>query len=79
MNIDLVIKWLMSPFSVSQTFPYGIYPKVNVIARLEFELDYYDSVVQRFNYNTTGTSPKYTVILLEIFMHWELNDTHSIL
>ena len=31
-----------------QTFPKGIYPKVNVIARLEFELAYYDSAVDRF-------------------------------
>ena len=27
------------------TFPKNIYPKVNVIARLEFELAYYDSAV----------------------------------
>ena len=33
----------------------GIYPKVNVIARLEYELAYYDSAVHRFNYYTTGT------------------------
>ena len=34
------------------TFPKGICPKVNVIARLEFELAYYDSAVQRFNHYT---------------------------
>ena len=32
------------------TFPKGIYPKVNVIARLEYELAYYDSAVHRFNH-----------------------------
>ena len=31
------------------TFPKGICPKVNVIARLEYELAYYDSAVHRFN------------------------------
>ena len=38
-------------------FPKGICPKVNVIARLEYELAYYDSVVHRFNYYTTRTPP----------------------
>ena len=36
------------------TFPKDIRPKVNVIARLEYELDYYDSAVNRFNHYTTG-------------------------
>ena len=40
------------------TFPKGICPKVNVIARLEYELAYYDSVVHRFNHYTTRTPPK---------------------
>ena len=31
-------------------FPKGICPKVNVIARLVYELAYYDSAVHRFNY-----------------------------
>ena len=31
------------------TFYKGIYPKVNVIARLEFKLAYYDPAVQLFN------------------------------
>ena len=35
------------------TFPKGICPKVNVIARLEFELAYNDSAVRRFNHYTT--------------------------
>ena len=37
------------------TFPKGIYPKVNLIARLECELAYYDSAVHHFNYYTTRT------------------------
>ena len=37
------------------TFPKGICPKVNVIARLEYELAYYDSAVHRFNHYTTRT------------------------
>ena len=37
------------------TFPKGICPKVNVIARLEYELAYYDSTVHRFNHYTTRT------------------------
>ena len=36
------------------TFPNGICPKVNVKARLEFELAYYGSAVQRFNHYTTN-------------------------
>ena len=41
------------------TFPQGICPKVNVIARLEYELAYYDSAVHRFNHYTTRTPPVY--------------------
>ena len=37
------------------TFPKGICPKVNVIARLEYEFAYYDSAVHRFNHYTTRT------------------------
>ena len=36
-------------------FFFGIYPKANVIARLEYELAYYDSAVHRFNHYTTRT------------------------
>ena len=43
------------------TFPKGICPKVNVIARLEYELVYYDSAVHRFNHYPTRT-PIYIVI-----------------
>ena len=39
------------------TFPKGICPKVDVLARLEFELAFYDSAVLRINHNTTGTPP----------------------
>ncbi len=31
---------------------------MNVIARLEYELAYYDSAVHRFNHYTTRTTPK---------------------
>ena len=36
-------------------FPKSICPKVNVIARQEYELAYYDSAVHRFNHYTTRT------------------------
>ena len=39
------------------TFPKGISPKVNVIARLEFELAYYDVVVQYVSHYATTTLP----------------------
>ena len=42
------------------TFPNGICPKVNIIARLEYELAYYDYAVHRFNHYTTKTLPKNT-------------------
>ena len=37
------------------TFLKGISLKVNIIARLDFKLAYYDSPVQRFNHYTTRT------------------------
>ena len=37
------------------TFPKGNFPEVNIIARLEYELAYYDSAVHRFNHYTTRT------------------------
>ncbi len=40
------------------TFPKGICPKVNVTARLEYELAYYNSAVHRFNHYTTRTYPE---------------------
>ena len=48
------------------TFPKGICPKVNVIARLEYELAYYDSTIHRFNHYTTRTPPCWKWI---IFSH----------
>ena len=39
------------------TFPKDICPKVNVIARLEYEPAYYESAVHRFNHYTTKTTP----------------------
>ena len=39
------------------TFPKGICPKGNVIARLENELAYYDSAVHRSNHYTTRIPP----------------------
>ena len=35
-----------------RTFPNGICPKMNIIARLEFELAYSESAAQRFNHYT---------------------------
>ena len=37
------------------TFPKGISPKMNVIARLEFEFASYNVTVQHVNYYTVGT------------------------
>ena len=37
------------------TFPKSVCPKVNVIARLESEIDYNDSAAHRFNHYTTKT------------------------
>ena len=45
-------------------FPKGINTKGNVIARLEFELTYYDVVVQYTTYYATGTPP---VLLTNVF------------
>ena len=42
------------------TFPKRICPKVNLIARREFELTYYDSAGDRFNHYTMMT-PRLTV------------------
>ena len=44
------------------TFPKSICPKVNVIARLEYKLAYYDSAVHCFNHYTTGTPSKNVMI-----------------
>ena len=39
------------------TFPKGICPKVNVIARLKYELAYFDSADHRFKHYTTKIPP----------------------
>ena len=39
------------------TFRKGVYPKVNVIAQLEYKLAYYDFAVHRCNHYTTRTLP----------------------
>ena len=44
------------------TFPKGICPKVNVIARLEYEVANYDSAVQRFYHYTTRTLPEKEIV-----------------
>ena len=41
--------WYDSKDKGIHAFPKCICPKVNVIVRLEFELDYYDFAVRRFN------------------------------
>ena len=52
------------------TFSKGICPKVNVIARLEFELANYNSAVHRFNHYTTKTSPPTVwVPIITSFLH----------
>ena len=51
-------------------FPKGIYPKVNVIARLEFELSYDDSSVPGFNHHSTRTPPILSVVLFPIWKYF---------
>ena len=46
------------------TFPKGICPKVNVIARPDFEFACYDFADHRFNHYTTGTSPLFWELLI---------------
>ena len=42
---------------VVHSFSKGVCPKVNVTARLDFELTYYDSADYRFYHYTTRTLP----------------------
>ena len=44
------------------TFPKDICPNVNEIVRLEFELAYYDTTVQRLNNYITRTPSDYSFI-----------------
>ena len=54
------------------TFPNGICTKVNVIARLEYELAYYDSAVNRFNHHITilvlSVLSRTKIVLIDFFM-----------
>ena len=52
------------------TFPEGICLKVNVIARLEFELAYYDSAVHRFNHYTTRTPANKPELISLLTIKW---------
>ena len=56
--VSTVVRYLMPkpPFenNCSGTFPKGIYPKENKIARLGLELAYYGSTVSRFNHYTAS-------------------------
>ena len=53
------------------TFPKGICPKVNVIARPEYELAYYDSTVHRCNHYTTRTPTEEVYFRLFHLMAYE--------
>ena len=48
---------------VINIFPKGICPEVNVIARLEYELAYYDFAVHRFNHYTSRTLRRFMLLL----------------
>ena len=53
----------------SHSFSFFLWqPKVNIIARLEYELAYYDSAVHRFNHYTTRT-PQVRSRYLSFFSH----------
>ena len=51
------------------TFLKGIFPKVNVIVWLEYELTYYDSTVHRFNHYTTR-NPPFFLLKVCFFLLW---------
>ena len=55
-------------------FPRVFAWKVSVIARLEYELAYYDSAVHRFNHYTTRTPPD--GILYELYVTESIRDIH---
>ena len=52
------------------TFLQGICQKVNVIARLEYELASYDSAVHRFNHYTTRTPLLYLLLNFDLKTGW---------
>ena len=70
-NSSGTIQPIAGRISGVHTFPKGICPKVNVIARLVFELAYYDSVVHRFNHYTTRTAPL-------VIGEWGFHNTSSL-
>ena len=61
-------KWYYLTHKGAHTFPKGICLKVNVIARLEYELAYYDFAVHRFNHYTTRT-PLLFMFLSLFYIH----------
>ena len=59
------------------TFLKGICLKGNVIARLGFELAYYDSVVYRYNHYTTRTTPIYRCVYVCVHVGVVYTHTHT--
>ena len=46
-----------SDTGLGNTFPNGFIPEVNVLARLELELVYFEAGVQHFSHYSTGIPP----------------------
>ena len=59
MFLLLILRLEKNVYPIYYLFPKGICLKVNVLARLEYELAFYDSAVHRLNHYTT--SPPSTV------------------
>ena len=45
-----------------QTLPKGISLKVNIIAKLEFKLIYFEAVIKFFSYDVTETPPHFMFV-----------------
>ena len=59
MNLSLInLKIPLYAFLILRSVKEEVCPKVNVIARLEYELAYYNPAVHRFNYYTMRTPPQ---------------------
>ena len=56
------------------TFLKGICPKVNVIARLEYELAYYDPAVYRFKHYTSRTPHRETGVQSQVESYQSLKN-----
>ena len=56
----------------TDTFPEGISLKVKLIARLEFELAYFDAAVQHFRLYARETQPLIAAMLKKMFRSWKL-------